>query len=284
MLIIISFLLSIFINSANAEYVTPYGAKVVSVAEGGRAFLKGYDAIMMNPAGAYFVDTSEIGYGMNFGYGVTSFSLMYAGDGGFQFGFATKDLDKHWSIDSMQTYAGYSYELSKWWIVGINTGYNFVSTHRGWDMNFGISFGPGLPTANKTGLIGGVSIRNPFENAGTGEVSGSIGYSYRSAFNICIDNIYVFKDKKHPISSGVYPSSYDLVFAIETFPLEEDNFSMSFSARINSVSNYNDLQIGAGFGYILAASSRFNFGAYATEFRHSRIQNMTFGFSFIQGM
>lgn len=284
MLIIISLLLSIFTNNTNAEYVSPYGAKVISVAEGGRAFLRGYDAIMINPAGAYFVDASETGFGMNFGHGFSSLSLMYAGDNGFQVGFATKDLDTHWTVDSMQTYIGYSYELSKWWVIGVNTGYNFVSSHRGWDMNFGISFGPGLPTANRSGLIGAVTIRNPFENAGTGEVSGTIGYSYRSSFNLCIDNIYVFTDKAHPNTNGTYPDRYDIVFAIETFPLEDDDFSMTFSGRINSVGDYNEIQIGTGLGYVMTSTSRFNFGLYATEFNHSRIQNMTFGFSFIQGM
>jgi len=286
MLIIISLLLSIFTANTNAERVSPYGAEVISLAEGGRAFLKGYDAIMINPAGAYFVDSSEAGFGINFGYSYASMSAMYAGENGFQFGVAVKDLDKHWSVDSMQTYVGYSYELSKWWIIGANTGYNFVSTHRGWDMNFGISFGPGLPTANRSGLIGAITIRNPFENAGagTGEVSGSIGYSYRSSFNLCIDNIYVFQDTDHPNSNGTYPDRYDIVFAIETFPLEEDDFSMTFSGRINSVGDYNELKVGAGFGYIITTSSRFNFGAYATGFSHSRIQNMTFGLSFVQGM
>ena len=284
MLIIISLLLSIFANNAGAEYVSPYGAQVISLAEGGRAFLKGYDAIMVNPAGAHFVDSSETGFGMNFGYSYSSFSLMYAGDNGFQFGFATKDLDKQWSVDSMQTYAGYSLEISKWWILGVNTGYNFVSSHRGWDMNFGISFGPGLPTANRSGLIGAVTIRNPFENGGTGEVSGSIGYSYRSSFNLCIDNIYVFTDKDHPNPDGTLSDRYDIVFAIETYPLEEDDLSMTFSGRINSVGDYNEIKIGAGFGYVITTASRFNFGVYATEFNHSRIQNMTFGFSFVQGM
>lgn len=284
MLLIISLLISIFSTNTNAEYVSPYGAKVISVAEGGRAFLRGYDAIMINPAGAYFVDGSETGFGMNFGYSYASLSLMYAGDNGFQFGFATKDLDRNWSVDSMQTYAGYSFELSKWWIIGINTGYNFVSTHRGWDMNFGISFGPGLPTASRSGLIGAVTIRNPFENGGGGEVSGSIGYSYRSAFSLSIDNIYVFKDKDHPNTNGTFSDRYDIVFAIETYPLESNDFSMTFSGRINSVGDYNEIKIGAGFGYIIASASRFNFGVYATEFNHSRIERMTFGFSFIQGM
>ena len=293
MLIIISILLSIFINSTNAQSVStsvksvsPYGAKVISLAEGGRAFLKGYDAIMINPAGAYFVDSSETGFGMDFGYGYSSFSLMHAGDNGFQFGFATKDLDRQdrqWTTDSMQIYAGYAYELSKWWIIGANAGYNFVSSHRGWDMNVGISFGPGLPTANRSGLIGAITIRNPLEHAGVGEVSGSIGYSYRSAFSLSIDNIYIFTDKVHPNTNGTYPDRYDIVFAIETFPLEGNDFSMTFSGRINSVGDYNEIQIGTGLGYVMAASSRFNFGIYATEFSHSRIQNMTFGFSFVQG-
>ena len=284
MLIIISFLLSIFTNNVNAEYVSPYGAKVISLAEGGRSFLKGYDAIMINPAGAYFVDESETGVGMNFGYSYASMSVMYAGDNGFQFGFATKDIDKKWTIDSMQTYIGYSYEISKWWIIGANAGYNFISSHKGWDMNFGISFGPGLPTANRSGLTGAITIRNPFENAGVGEVSGSIGYSYRSSFNICIDNIYVFTDKDHPNTNGTYDDRYDIVFAVETFPLEEDDLSMTFSGRINSVGDYNEIKIGMGLGYVISMSSRFNFGVYATKFDHSRVQDMTFGFSFVQGM
>ena len=284
MLIIFSLLLSLISSNSNAEYVSPYGAKVISVADGGRTLLKGYDAVMTSPAAAYFVDESETGLGMNFGYSYASMSLMYAGDNGFQAGFAIKDLDTHKTTDSMQTYFGYSFELSKWWVIGINTGYNFFSNHSGWDMNFGISFGPGLPTANRTGIVGAITIRNPFENGGSGEIAASVGYNYRSSFSLCIDNIYVFQDKLHPNANGTFPDRYDIVFAIETFPLEEDDFSMTFSGRIDSVGDYNEIQIGAGLGYIITTSSRVNFGVYATEFRHSSIERMTFGFSFIQGM
>ncbi len=284
MFIVLTILISLISSNSSAEWVSPYGAKVISVADGGRTLLKGYDAVMTNPASAYFVDESEVGIGMNFGYSYASMSLMYAGENGFQAGFAVKDLDTKRYTDAMQTYLGYSIELSKWWIIGINTGYNFLSNHYGWDLNFGISFGPGLPTANRSGLVGAITIRNPFENGGNGEIAASIGYSYRSAFNLCIDNIYVFKDKFHPNTNGSFPDRYDIVFAVETFPLEEDDFSMTFSGRINSVGDYNDIQIGAGLGYVMTISSRFNFGVYATQFRHSSIERITFGFSFIQGM
>jgi len=285
MLIIVSLLLSMFIGSVNAqERVSPYGAKVISLADGGRTIVKGYDAVMTNPASAYFIDDSEFGYGMNFGYSFASLSLLYAGDSGFQAGFGAKDIDRSFKVDSLQTYMGYSFELSKWWIIGANLGYNFSSTHNGWDANFGISFGPGLPTANRSGLVGAITIRNPFEHAGVGEIAATIGYSYRSSFNVCIDNIYSFRDLLHPLAGGGYPDAYDIVFAIETFPLEEDDFSMTFSGRINSVGDYNDLQIGMGFGYVMTMTSRINIGAFATEFKHAKIKAMTFGFSFIQGV
>ena len=284
MLLILSLIISLLTGNASAEYTSPYGAKVIAAAEGGRAFLRGYDALMVNPAGAYFVDESETGFGMNFGNHFASFSLAHAGDNGFQAIFAAKDMDTGFTVESMQTYLGYSIELSKWWVIGINGGYNFMSKNNGWDMNFGISFGPGLPSANRSGLIGAVTIRNPFENAGTGEIAASIGYSYRSAFNLCIDNIYVFTDKLHPLSNGTYDDRYDIVFAIETFPLESDDFSMTFSGRINSVGDYNEILVGAGVGYVATRSSRFDIGVYATQFDHARIEKLSFGFSFIQGM
>jgi len=284
MLIIFSLLLSLISSNSNAEYVSPYGAKVISLADGGRTMLTGYDAVMTNPAGAYFVDESETGFGANFGYGYGSFGLLYAGDNGFQAGFAVKDLDTHRTTNLAQTYLGYSFELSKWWVIGINTGYNFWSTHNGWDLNFGVSFGPGLPTANRTGIVGAITIRNPFENGGVGEIAASVGYNYRSAFKICVDNIYIFEDKTNPNPDGTYPDRYDIVFAAETFPLEDDDFSMTFSGRIDSVGDLNQVQVGTGVGYIMTKSSRFNVGLYATEFSHAKIERMTFGFSFVQGM
>lgn len=284
MFIIFSLLLSLISSNSNAEYVSPYGAKVISVADGGRTLLKGYDAVMTNPASAYFVDESEVGLGMNFGYSYGSMSMLFAGDNGFQAGFAVKDLDTHRTTNLAQTYLGYSFELSKWWVVGINTGYNFWSTDNGWDVNFGISFGPGLPTANRSGIVGAITIRNPFEHGGIGEVAASVGYVYRSAFNICIDNIYIFEDKMNPNANGTFPDRYDIVFAVETFPLEDDDLSMTFSGRVVAVGDYNDIQIGAGLGYVMTRSSRFNFGVYATQFSHARIERMTFGFSLVMGM
>lgn len=285
MSIVLIMIMSALSSLYSLQMVSPYGAKNISLAEGGRAFISGYDAIMVNPAGAYFVEDSETGFGVNFGYGSGSTSLGYAGSNGFQAIFAVSDIDKKFAVEAMKLYMGYSHELAKWWIVGINAGYNFNSKDNGFDMNFGISFGPGLRTATRSGFIGAVTIRNPFERAGTeGEVSGTIGYSYRSLFNISIDNIYVFRDFLYPILPGLYGDRYDIVFAVETFPLESDDFSMTFSGRINAVGDYNQLRIGMGMGYVSSETSRFNFGIYATEFNNAKIEKIIFGFSFVQGM
>ncbi|MFH1223849.1 MAG: hypothetical protein V1647_05865 [Pseudomonadota bacterium] len=275
-------ILSLILSMLDAQVVTPYGAKVLALSEGGRPFVTGYDAVMTNPAGAAFVDSTQFGFGMNFG-NYKSLSAAYIGESGFHIVQAIHDLDSNNSVAMMQTYFGFAYEFSKWWVIGFNVGYNYLKTSPGWDINFGIDFGPGIRTANHSGFIGSISIRNPIENAGVGEFVGSLGYTYRSAFSISVDNMYRFSNDIVVNNVLVDISEYDIVAAVETFPLESDEFSMLFSVRINAVSEDNDMKAGMGFGY-LGEDFRFDLGLYANDFRRGGIQNITFGFSFIYGV
>jgi len=276
-------ILSLLVSMLNAQSVSPYGAKVIGQAEGGRPFLKGYDAVMINPAGTYYTDSGQFGLGAGFG-NYKSFSVAYVGESGFHIMQAIHDLDSHRSVAAMQTYFGFAYELAKWWVLGANTGYNYLkSSKNGWDVNFGIDFGPGLPSANHSGIVGAVTVRNPFEKGGTGEVGVSLGYSYRSAFNMTVDNIYSYNNDVIINNLIIYEDYYDLVFVVEAFPLESDDFSMSFSGRINDVSGSNDITIGTQFGYI-GESFKFDVGLYANDFSAGHLRNVTFGFSMIYGM
>ncbi|MEI6080793.1 MAG: hypothetical protein WCQ53_09190 [bacterium] len=277
-------LLSMLMTLLSAEVVTPYGARDLALELGGRSFIDGYDAIRINPAGTGLLKEGEgqFGFGMDFGT-YSSLSVGYVGDNGFHLIFASKDIDRKFTVGSMETYAGFSTELSKWWVIGVNLGYNYLKVVNGWDMNFGIDFGPGLPTAQKTGLIGSVTIRNPFENGGDGEVSAGLGYSYRSRLNINVDNIVIFRNKSDTGVAIAPQKRYDLVFAVESMPSEEDNFSMDVSARISGLARDNHVQAGVGVGYV-SEGFRFNVGLFFMDFTTSFFKNTQFGFSLVSGV
>lgn len=281
MFLVIFALISSALNAQIYE-VTPYGAKAASLAEGGRAFINGYDSAMINPAGTAMIEEPEFGFGIGIG-GYVSMSLGYVDDNGFHIYQSFKDIDSHFAVGGAQTYMGFSHALSRYWLVGFNFGYNYYQQDNGWDVNFGIDFGPGLKTATGTGLIGAVAIRSPFENGGAGEVSATLGYAYRSVFNITIDNIYVFEDNMIVGTTLVNTERYDMVLAIESFPTESDEFSMSFSGRIEGLGEDNRLKIGIGFGYV-GDSFKFDTGFYATSFEKSKIDKLTFAMSLIFGV
>ncbi|MCX6112401.1 MAG: hypothetical protein NTY22_03835 [Proteobacteria bacterium] len=264
------------------EIVTPYGAKDLSLGLGGRSFIDGYDAIRINPAGTGLLDSGQFGIGLNFGT-YASLSVGYVGDNGFHLIIASKDIDRARTVESMETYIGYATQLSKWWVIGANLGYNYLKVKNGWDVNFGIDFGPGLPTAQKTGLIGSVTIRNPFENGGDGEVSAGLGYSYRSVFKITVDNIIVYRTKDQNGNRTTAQKRDDIVFAVESLPTAEENFSMNVSAKIVGVERDNNIQAGFGVGYV-SESFRFDVGLYFTDFQTSFFKNSMFGFSLISGV
>lgn len=279
MILLLSLLMTLL---GGVENVTPYGAKDLSLGLGGRSFISGYDAIMINPAGTSLVNNGQFGFGIAFGT-YKSLSVGYAADNGFHLMFASKDIDSSFTVESMQTYVGYSTQLSKLWLVGVNVGYNFLKAQNGWDINFGIDFGPGLPTAQKTGLIGSVTVRNPFENGGDGEVSAGLGYSYKSIFNINVDNIAVFRTKNDIGQKILTQKRYDLSFTVETFPTEEEDLSMVVSARINGLTKENTVQAGFGIGYV-SDTFRLDFGMYFKEFQTSILKNSVFGISLISGV
>jgi len=264
------------------EIVTPYGAKDLSLGLGGRSFIEGFDAIRINPAGAGLTDNGQFGVGVDFGT-YTSLAIGLVSDSGFHMILASKDIDRAHTVDSMETYVGYATQLSRWWVIGANVGYNFLKYQNGWDTNFGIDFGPGLPTAQKTGIIGSVTIRNPFENGGDGEVSAGLGYSYRSLLNVSVDNIVVFRTKDANGSKIATQKRYDLVFAVESLPTQDESFAMDFSARILGLSKENHIQAGIGFGYV-SDSFRLDLGFYFTDFQKSFFKNSLFGISLISGV
>ena len=281
MLLLIFALLSSSLTAQNYE-VTPYGAKVASLAEGGRAFINGYDSVMINPAGTGLLDEPQFGLGVDIGR-YTSLSFGYVDDSGFHLLQAFKDIDNDFTVVGTQTYVGFSYAISKLWVMGINVGYNYAQDENGWDINFGLDFGPGLRTATRTGFIGAVAIRNPFQNGGVGEVSATLGYSYKSSFSIALDNIYVFEDNTIIGTVPIDRKRYDVVLALESYPLESEDYSMTFSTRIASVGETNDIKVGAGFGYV-GDTFRFDTGLYATEFSGGKIKRMTFAISLLFGV
>jgi hypothetical protein len=281
MIVLLSLLMTLL---GGVEIVSPYGAKDLSLGQGGRSFITGYDSIMINPAGTALLDEGEgqFGFGLDFGT-YTSLSVGYVDDSGFHMILSSKDIDSARSVESMALYAGFSNQLSDWWVMGFNFGYNFLKVQNGWDINFGIDFGPGLPTAQKTGLIGSVTIRNPFENGGQGEISAGLGYSYRSLFNVTVDNIIVFRNKfdsNYPLAPQ---KQDDIVFAVETLPTEDQDFAMNVSARFNDVARANHVQAGIGAGYV-GETFRFDFGIYFMDFQTSFFKNTQFGFSLISGV
>jgi hypothetical protein len=281
MIVLLSLLMTLL---SGVETVTPYGAKDLSLGLGGRSFISGYDAIRINPAGTALLDEGEGQFGLGLDFGpYTSLSVGYVDDSGFHMMLASKDIDSSFSVESMELYAGFSSQLSDWWVMGFNFGYNFLSSHNGWDVNFGIDFGPGLPTAQKTGLIGSVTIRNPFENGGEGEISAGLGYSYRSLFNVTVDNIIVFRNKVDNTTLLAPQKQDDIVFAVETLPTEDQDIAMTVSARINDVARANHVQAGVGVGYV-GESFRFDFGLYFRDFQTSFFKNTQFGFSLISGV
>lgn len=280
MIVLLSLLMTLL---SGVETTTPYGAKDLSLGLGGRSFINGYDAIMVNPAGTGLLeDKGQFGFGINFGT-YTSLSAGYVDDSGFHVLFAAQDLDQGFTVEALKTYAGFSTALSDWWVIGFNFGYNYVKVQNGWDINLGIDFGPGLPTATKTGLIGSVTIRNPFQNGGDGEVSAGLGYSYRSVFNVTVDNIAVFRNKSEDGTPITPQKRYDLVFAVESYPTEEEDIAMTMSARIVGVARENNTQGGVGVGFV-GESFRFDVGLYFTDFQTSFLRNAKFGFSLISGV
>lgn len=281
MFLLICSLLSSILTAQNYE-VTPYGAKVASLAEGGRAFINGYDSIMINPAGTAMIEDPQFGFAFD-AANYVSMSIGYVDDSGFHIMQVFKDIDRAFSVAGAQTYAGFSYALSKYWLVGANFGYNYYQDNNGWDVNFGLDFGPGLKNATRTGFIGAVTVRNPFENGGQGEVSGTLGYSYKSTFSITIDNIYVFQDDIIIGTTVVDRKRYDIVMALESYPLESDDYCMSFAGRIEDVSGDNNLKFGIGFGYV-GDTFRADLGLFATKFEKSKIEKMTFAISLIFGV
>ncbi len=268
--------------SAQTYSTNQYGAKAVSLAEGGRAFVSGYDSIMINPAGTSLTDEPQFGVGSSFG-DYASVSIGYVDEGGFHIFQSFKDIDNKFGVGGAQTYAGFSYALSGLWLVGFNAGYNYFQTHKGFDVNFGIDFGPGLKSATRTGFIGAVSIRNPFQNGGHGEVSGTLGYSYKSTFSITMDNIYVFQDGVVSGLSIINQDRYDMVLALESYPLESEEYSMTFSTRIEGFGTDNNFKVGGGLGYV-GDTFKVDTGVYATDFTRGRIRKITFAISLIFGV
>ena len=279
MILILSLLLTLL---NGVEIVTPYGAKDLSLGLGGRSFIEGFDAIRINPAGTGLIDSGQFGAGLDFGT-YTSLSVGFVSDSGFHLLLASKDIDRAHTVESMETYVGYSTQLSKWWVVGANVGYNYLKFQNGWDTNFGIDFGPGLPTAQKTGIIGSVTVRNPFENGGDGEVSAGLGYSYRSSFNLSVDNIIVFRTKDQDGNRISTQKRDDIVFAVESLPTQDENFAMYISTRILGITKDNHVQAGVGVGYI-GDSFRLDIGLYFTDFQKSFFKNSLFGLSLISGV
>ena len=268
--------------SAQTYNISPYGAKSISLAEGGRAFVSGYDAIMINPAGTSLTDEPQFGVGSAFG-DYASVSIGYVSESGFHIFQSFRDMDRKLTVGGAQTYAGFSYALSGLWLVGFNAGYNYFQTHNGFDVNFGLDFGPGLKSATRTGFIGAIAIRNPFQNGGNGEVSGTLGYSYKSTFSITLDNIYVFQDGVVSGLNIIGQDRYDMVFALESYPLESEDFSMTFSTRIEDFGSDDNVKVGGGVGYV-GDTFKFDTGIYATDFTRGRIRKMIFAVSLIFGV
>ncbi|MEI6092484.1 MAG: hypothetical protein WCQ47_02230 [bacterium] len=280
MILLLSLLVTLLGSAENI--VTPYGAKDLSLGLGGRSFISGYDAMMINPAGVSITNNGQFGFGLAFGT-YKSLSVGYASDNGFHLILSSKDIDSHRTAESMQTYFGYSTQISKLWLIGANVGYNYLKIINGWDLNFGIDFGPGLPTAQKTGLIGSITVRNPFENGGDGEVSAGLGYSYKSLFNINVDNIAVFRTKNDYGQKILTQKRYDIAFAVEMLPTEEEDFSMTVSARVNGMTKENNVEAGFGVGYV-SQTFRIDFGLYFKELQTSILKNSVFGISLISGV